>query len=85
MKPACGLTGINMNGTIHTDPSTVHTALSEYWAAGFSPKNIDDNAMDVLLSYCKIFPEANFLISFDEFLEVIRGRKDTAPGPDSTL
>ena len=83
VKPNAGLTGIMVDDNVVSDPVSVHDLIAKYWSAGFSEKHVDDDAISELLRFCKTFPEANFLFSFEEFLEVIKKCRDSAPGPDS--
>ena len=56
--------------------------VGEYWKKGFSEKVVDQAIVDQLLQHCKQFPETSFNISFAQFLQIVKSRTDTAPGPD---
>lgn len=84
VKPTTALTGVRKNGEIFTDPSLVHGLISEHWADGFAEQHIDQEAADDILKYSNFFPDdISWQLSFEDFLQVVSGRKDSAPGPDS--
>ena len=79
-----GLTAVlDEHGILHDDVDSASEAICRYWSKQLSGKTTSDKLMDRILDKFSVpFPETNWVISYEEFLENISSKRNSSPGPD---
>ena len=71
------------DGTVTTEPQRMAEEINSHWQKVFDEKRIDVDAAEEFLSrFARRFPDIEWFLSEEEFLEVIVRTGNSAPGPD---